>query len=81
MIVSDMSKTNCDIHRESNYVKAQENFWEVEMTAANKAFYNDQKDEYNNSVQEMLIQNGVQDKKGGRNDGNKAELNHTTQMN
>ena len=35
----------------------------------------------NNSVQEMLIQNGVQDKKGGRNDGNKAELNHTTPMN
>ena len=46
MIVSNMSKTNCDIHRESNYVKAQEKFWEVEMTAADKAFYNDQKDEY-----------------------------------
>ena len=35
----------------------------------------------NNSAQEMLIQNGVQDKKGGRNDGNRAGLNHTTPVN
>ena len=34
-----------DIHGESNYVRAQEKSWKVEINAADKAFYNDQKDE------------------------------------
>ena len=33
-----------DIHGENNYVRAQDKFWEVEITAADKAFYNDPKD-------------------------------------
>ena len=35
----------------------------------------------NNSAQKIMIQNGRQDKKGGRNDRNKAVLNHTTPNN